>query len=319
MGKTITKQDCCCGPGCECGFCAEGEDGPCCFLVRFEGIEPLDPEECHECECMELTHYVENKNPLTNSCIWGSSDQMCDGGGWILLQAHYNAEVGHWIEINWFNHVWKKIYGEQAPNCSDLDEEEIPFFSTDDDECDVTASTAYVTARHVLAGCARTSCLHCRCDKAPRRFQVVFSGVANDDCDECTSINGVPFILELDACGEADYCVSSQCCNWFYHLDDTICSGEILEINWIELNIRYDSLSGLGWMVVKVEETSVDAFPNMYFRLTDIPYPVDCCEGPWVLPGVGAYTICDESGATATVTPLDDCEWYLDEEFVDCP
>jgi hypothetical protein len=142
---------CCCNV-VPCEFCS-GENGPEEWSIAISGVVKFCSPNCF-CDCSGLnTSYVV---PHVTGCLWQDtfSATCCIGAtvklsagylGSYYIQAEFTANVGGPI-------VFKKDYGQTAPNCISLSGESLPYSSGSpagcslDERCDFTSATCLITA-----------------------------------------------------------------------------------------------------------------------------------------------------------------------------
>ena len=137
--------------------------------------------------------------------------------------------------------------------------------------------------------CCDISCDYCDpADSAPEELKVVFTGIANNDCTECTNYNDT-FILRFDR-----YNTNSDC-EWNYTGTDTIC-GETDQPEIFAVVKQYGG--NYVWQVQLTVNSS-----NIYTFQWDSggSTKFNCSTKRTLSPTLSAGTKCDTSGASCTV------------------
>ncbi len=292
--------NCCCD--CECEHCNDGK-APCCFKVTITGMDDASPVDCDECTQLNRTYFLQQTAP--SSCIWQCSDFAmpssydCDPVAITLTVYKDGSDYKLKIELG-ADHVWEKNYGATNPVCCEFDEEAISHISSSGDCDNPTADDALVTA--VASGdcpCASVEgCTGCVDLLGPDEIEVVISGMANNDCTNCTVLDGT-YILPLVS-------VTGVCCTWRLRTGIDPCPLDPTNCNMFNTDVEVQICkigADFKITVAIVAATTIGAFdPAAWQLVQDEAYGCLVLEDLSIPPILPIDDCCDHTSATCLIT-----------------
>jgi hypothetical protein len=318
-------------------------------------------EWCEQCECLNGTYYFGAWCPESTAgrCGW-EGGQYVDGvlmvpfaecnsgglgrplsGGLSLNQDGGNYKLRFTLGYpDDDRYVWEKNYGAVKPACKSLVDESLPVLTDDDTNCDITGSTCLITVNNTTwpdpypeSPNKRGDCMSCQCNREadiPDQFEVTISGVGDDDCADCSVLDGTYTLTRSDTEWAYDP-FEFRHCIWHYEFPTPVelsgfWCGEYRWVHAIWLDTFFYSLGGslhpfdryymrvrftlgsenlgaywlMGWTYTPGVGPPVPGQPGYNY-----PSPIDCDVTDLSLdPPATSWGSCDNTGATCLVSAV---------------
>lgn len=268
---------------CSCDLFVDSK-APCCFDVTIAGMAN---NGCYNCSYYNKTWHV--KQSAEGSCTWQCTfyDRCGDFGSTITLRVYLDGSSYH-VEVKLKDHVWDEDFGEDQPTCSSLSG--AISHVTDSGTCSSASATCSITPVPAAGNCACESCAACVDGKAPGRFKVEISGVANSgSCTGCTLYNGTWILTP-----------KSICCWKSAPISGTACSSPLVTNPFVQLCIQSGQLVVSLW---GTSDATREAAGTFIYTIPPGEY-LDCLNLSDFSSFIDADGWCDLSGATCKVTSL---------------
>jgi len=151
--------------------------------------------------------------------------------------------------------------------------------------------------------CCSGTCPRCQ-GVSPEEIEVVISGLANDGCTSCASVDGTYTLTRLSA-SNSDFILNGVNCFWVYYFP----GGSACDAYAIALELPSVTFGTTTVSLYFVDTgTRIDFFSNLPTTATGPggSAQVDCEFAAEVLPFFGYFDpgTCDGAAATATLTAL---------------
>jgi hypothetical protein len=287
---------------------------PCCFALSFTDV--VGNDDCRHCDCLNRTHYLEYPIFFTG-CSWSQDggEQLCDR--WFL-QVTEEAKGGNNYKVR----VWTsqgtewEAWHETRPKAGDMAGEDGFSLAENTGSCDHSGATPVLTPLYDGHECPQfdtDGCDECLCkeDDHPD-LELVISGWVNEDCDECTEMNGT-FTLVRTGCawlflfdpfdfpciGSANRCDGEERLNQISRYS-LVLSGNANGPDPLKWTLQTGPSTGSGPTVLHG--------PSWEYELPTAEAP-DCAEidlndTDFTLASNGTACACNISGVTFTIQPV---------------